>query len=173
MAAAAALGAVALVDMSGGRRSAQEVAVAKTGARGPVTNLPLPRFVSLKGKEGNARRGPGLQNRIDWLFTRRDMPLRITGEYENWRRVEDRDGAGGWIHYTLLSGTRTVIVETDLAPLRQRPDDTAEIEARLEAGVVGRISRCTRDWCRIGAGGTSGWTRKTALWGVEPDEILE
>ena len=58
---------------------------------GPVTNLPLPRYVSLKAAEGNVRRGPSLSHRIDWVFTRRDMPLRITAGHGHWRRVEDRD----------------------------------------------------------------------------------
>ena len=78
---------------------------------GPITNLPLPRFVSLKASEGNVRRGPSLTHRIDWVFQRRDMPLKVTAEHGHWRRVEDRDGMGGWIHYSLLSGTRTVVVE--------------------------------------------------------------
>ena len=42
----------------------------RTAARGAVTNLPLPRYVSLKTGEGNARRGPGSTHRIDWVFTR-------------------------------------------------------------------------------------------------------
>ena len=46
--------------------------------RGQVTNLPMPRYVSLKAAEGNVRRGPSLTHRIDWVFQRRDMPLRIT-----------------------------------------------------------------------------------------------
>ncbi|MFN7051486.1 MAG: SH3 domain-containing protein, partial [Gemmobacter sp.] len=53
---------------------------------GAVTRLPLPRFVTLKTDEGNARRGPGLSHRIDWVFKRAGMPLRVTAEYENWRR---------------------------------------------------------------------------------------
>lgn len=65
---------------------------------GSVTNLPLPRFVSMKAVEGNVRRGPSLAHRIDWVFTRRDMPLEIVAEYGHWRRVQDRDGLGGWIH---------------------------------------------------------------------------
>jgi SH3-like domain-containing protein len=68
------------------------------GERGPVTGLPLPRYVSLKASEANVRRGPSLTHRIDWVFKRRDMPLRITAEFGHWRRVEDRDGAGGWVH---------------------------------------------------------------------------
>ena len=91
-------------------------AVAAQTGRGPVTNLPLPRYVSLKGSEGNARRGPSLSHRIDWVFTHAGMPLRVTAEFGHWRRVEDRDGAGGWVHYSLISGVRTVIVEEELAP---------------------------------------------------------
>ena len=81
--------------------------------RGPVTNLPIPRYVSLKASEGNVRRGPSLNHRIDWVFKHRNMPLEVTGEYGHWRRVIDRDGVGGWVHYSLLSGMRTVIVEQE------------------------------------------------------------
>jgi SH3-like domain-containing protein len=83
---------------------------AATAGKGPVTNLPLPRFVSLKTDEGNARRGPSTAHKVDWVFTRRDMPLEVIGEYGHWRQVRDRDGATGWVHYALLSGVRTVIV---------------------------------------------------------------
>lgn len=143
------------------------------GERGPVTNLPLPRFVSLKASEGNVRRGPSLTHRIDWVFKRRDMPLKITAEHGHWRRVQDRDGAGGWVHYALLSGVRTVLVEEDMLAVRARPDETAPVTARFEFGVVARLGDCTRDWCRISAGGYRGWTLKTALWGVDPGEIRD
>ncbi|WP_135505210.1 SH3 domain-containing protein [Roseovarius aestuariivivens] len=141
--------------------------------RGPVTNLPLPRFVSMKASEGNVRRGPSLTHRIDWVFKRRDLPLEITAEHGHWRRVRDRDGAGGWVHYSLLSGTRTVIVEAEMVDLLSRPDPASMTVARLEAGVVARIDECARDWCRLQAGGYRGWVQKHHLWGVHPGEILE
>ena len=140
---------------------------------GCVTNLPLPRFVSLKGSEGNARRGPGLTHRIDWVFTRAGMPLRITAEYENWRRVEDAEGAGGWVHYSLLSGVRSVLVTLDMAELRDTPDATSPVVAQAELGVVGRLLECKTDWCRVSLDGTRGWVLKTALWGVKADELVE
>ncbi|MGR3493482.1 MAG: SH3 domain-containing protein, partial [Shimia sp.] len=86
-------------------------AVAESVTRGPVTNFPLPRYVTMKAAEANVRRGPSQSHRIDWVFKRRDMPLRITAEHGHWRRVQDRDGMGGWVHYALLSGARSVIVE--------------------------------------------------------------
>jgi SH3-like domain-containing protein len=140
---------------------------------GPETNLPLPRYVSLKTSEGNVRRGPSLSHRIDWVFTREDMPLQITAEYGHWRRVIDREGLGGWVHYSLLSGSRTVIVDQDMLPIRTRPEPDAPEVALLEQGVIARLGECRIDWCRLTAGGFRGWAPKTALWGVGPDEILE
>ncbi len=140
---------------------------------GSVTNLPVPRFVSMKAAEGNVRRGPSLTHRIDWVFKRRDMPLRITAEHGHWRRVEDRDGMGGWVHYSLLSGTRTVLVEQDMLKLRVRPDPDAPITAALEAGVVARLGDCTPEWCELRSGGFKGWAPKARLWGVAPGELRD
>lgn len=141
--------------------------------RGAVTNLPLPRFVSMKAAEGNVRRGPSLSHRIDWVFKRRDMPLEITDEYGHWRRVRDRDGAGGWVHFALLSGVRTVIVQQDMLALRRQPDPGAPINARAEAGVIARLGDCNLDWCRISADNQRGWVPKSAIWGVAPEELRD
>ena len=141
--------------------------------RGPVTNLPIPRFVSLKASEGNVRRGPSLTHRIDWVFTHRNMPLQVTGEFGHWRRVRDRDGAGGWVHYSLLSGMRTVIVERDMLPLLMKPDPASPVNAHAELGVVARLGECLGDWCRITADKHRGWVPHSALWGVTKDDIAE
>lgn len=141
--------------------------------RGAVTNLPVPRYVSMKTSEGNVRRGPSLTHRVDWVFKRRDMPLQITAEYGHWRKVQDREGAGGWVHYALLSGARTVLVEKDMMPVYDRPDTNSQIAAHFETGVVARLGSCTADWCRITAGGYRGWALKSNLWGVDTDEIRD
>jgi SH3-like domain-containing protein len=160
-----------------GTATAQETGTQKTGtqdsSRGDVTNLPLPRYVSLKTNEGNARRGPGLTHRIDWVFSRAGMPLRVTAEYENWRRVEDAEGVGGWVHYSLLSGSRTILVTANMMDLRDRPLPDATIVLRAEAGVIGRLMECSLTWCRMSIGGEKGWAQKTDFWGVDTDETLE
>lgn len=142
-------------------------------SKGAVTNLPIPRFVSLKGNEGNARRGPSLTHRIDWVFTVAGMPLRVTAEHENWRRVEDSEGMGGWVHYALLSGVRTAMVTAEMAKFYTRPDAQASIAFEAEHGVTGRLLECEPDWCRMNIQGEKGWVEKTSLWGVLPDEVLE
>ena len=139
--------------------------------RGSVTNLPIPRYVSIKTDEVNVRRGPSLTHRIDWVFQRKGMPLEVIAEHGHWRRVRDRDGAGGWVHYSLLSGARTVITEKDMLELHLGPDPSTPVAARLELGVVARLGACEVDWCRLTAGGYRGWARKGQLWGVKPDEL--
>ena len=140
---------------------------------GKVTKRPIPRFVSMKASEGNVRRGPSLTHLIDWVFKRRDMPLRITAEHGHWRRVEDRDGMGGWVHYSLLSGTRTVLIEKDMLTLHARPDATAPVMAALEMGVVARVAECGGEWCLLRSGGFKGWAPKARLWGVRPQEVFD
>ncbi len=146
---------------------------ARASDKGPVTNLPLPRFVSLKASEGNVRRGPSLTHRIDWIYKRQDVPLEITAEYGHWRRVRDLDGAGGWVHYSLLSGARTVIVQAELLEMHVRPDPRTPVRARLQSGVIARLGDCTADWCELKISGYRGWARKDALWGVRPDELRD
>lgn len=141
--------------------------------RGAVTNLPLPRFVSLKASEGNVRRGPSLTHRIDWVFKHEDMPLQITAEFGHWRRVRDVDGQGGWMHYSLLSGVRTVVFLSPQVMLRLKPAAGARVKAFGESGVVARLGACLPDWCEVNADGFKGWVLKSDIWGVGASEIRE
>ncbi|QIE41433.1 SH3 domain-containing protein [Rhodobacteraceae bacterium SC52] len=136
-------------------------------AIGPSTGLPMPRFVSIKASEANVRRGPSTTHRIDWVFQHPGLPVIVTGEYGHWRRVVDRDGLGGWVHYALLSGNRTVIVDLDMLSIRRKPERNAEVVAQLERGVIARLVECVDDWCEIRADGYEGWAESAALWGVE------
>ena len=77
------------------------------------------------------------------------------------------------MHYALLSGVRTVLIEEDMLTLHAKPDPRTPVTAALELGVVARLGECQPDWCRISAGGYRGWAPKTKLWGVAPEEIRE
>lgn len=149
------------------------LALAQNYTRGPVTNLPIPRFVSLKASEGNIRRGPSLSHRIDWILKHRNMPLQVIAEYGHWRKVQDFEGAGGWIHYSLLSGTRSILVQVDMLDVLNRPKPNAQIQARLERNVVARLNTCTKEWCEITADGHKGWVNRKLLWGVTLEEKFE
>lgn len=138
---------------------------------GPETGLPIPRFVSMKASEANIRRGPSMTHRVDWVFRHQGLPLIVTAEYGHWRRVIDRDGAGGWVHYAMLSGTRTVIVDAERVELRAQPNELAPIKAEAERGVIARLEECAASWCEIRADGRKGWVHEVDLWGVSLDKV--
>jgi SH3-like domain-containing protein len=173
VAAATGLTPVAAAPEVGREAAAAEKLPPRDPTRGSVTNLSLPRYVSLKTNEGNARRGPGLTHRIDWVFTRAGMPLRVTAEFEHWRRVEDAEGVGGWVHYSLLSGVRSALVTQDMAEFRTLPNRNAAVAFQAELGVVGRIAQCDAGWCRVAVEGQRGWVESGALWGVGPNESVD
>jgi SH3-like domain-containing protein len=141
--------------------------------KGQVTNLPIPRYVSLKVKEANARRGPSLSHKIDWIYKRQNMPLEIYAEYENWRRVRDFEGLGGWVHYTLLSGSRYVLVKNELLEMRLLPSIDAQVIAKVPQHNIAALDKCNKDWCRIIDDGYKGWVPKNGIWGVYENELKD
>lgn len=144
---------------------------------GSVSGLPLPRFVSLKSDRVNVRRGPDKDQEVVWVYTRAALPVEITAEFDNWRRIRDSDGAEGWVYHSLLSGRRTALVEAkhkgDLVALYASTDKHGAMVARLEPGVLGIVKRCTGDWCRLSGDGFDGWIEQSRLWGVYPNESIE
>ncbi len=149
------------------------IATAQQTAVGQVTGLPIPRFVSMKSGSANVRRGPSISNRVDWVLRHRGTPLIVLAEYQEWFRVEDVDGEGGWVHTKLLSPRRTLLVQEDLLPLREAPSSSARKLARLEAGVTLRLGACQLNWCEGSIEGFTGWLPKSGIWGVLADEVFE
>jgi SH3-like domain-containing protein len=144
----------------------------------PITSgLPVPRFVSLKSDHVNVRVGPTKDNDVSWIYTRSSLPVEITAEFENWRRIRDSEGSEGWVYHSLLSGRRTAVVtakaKDDLTPLHDRADASSAVAARLEPGVLATVRRCAGGWCRISGAGFDGWIEQQRLWGVYPDEKIE
>jgi SH3-like domain-containing protein len=142
-----------------------------------VSGLQLPRFVSLKSERVNVRGGPDKDHEVVWVFTRSALPVEITAEFDNWRRIRDQDGAEGWVYHSLLSGKRTALVEAkhkgELVGLYAGPDAHSRMVARLEPGVQGSVKRCNGDWCRLTGDGFDGWIEQSRLWGVYPNETIE
>jgi SH3-like domain-containing protein len=142
-----------------------------------VSGLPIPRFVSLKSDRVNVRAGPNKDQEVRWIYTRVGMPVEITAEFENWRRIRDWEGAEGWVYHSLLSGRRSAVVvpdlKNDLVPLYERPDAQAPEAARLQSGVLGQLKSCNGTWCQFVGKNFAGWIRQVRLWGAYPNEKVE
>ena len=131
---------------------------------GPVSKLPLPRFVSLKSDRVNLHEGPSKEHRTLWVYERAGLPVEITAEFEIWRKIRDSEGVEGWVLHSLLSGRRTALV----APWKKEPllltasDHTTPV-AKLAPGVVAALRRCDGEWCRIAGTGFDGYMKQENL----------
>ena len=133
----------------------------------------LPRFASLRSDEVNLRVGPGENYPIEWVYKRKDMPVEILEEFQNWRKVQDWQGAKGWVLDRMVTGKRAVIVDGGVRPLYRLPDPASQIVARAEPGVIARLIEFQGPWCRVEAGSFKGWIQRSDVWGVLPDETLQ
>lgn len=137
------------------------------------TPYEVPRFVSLAKDKAYMRTGPGSRFPIEWIYKRKNMPVEITLEFENWRKIKDIDGAEGWVHMSLLSGRRYGIVRSDdMIKLHAKPSIEARVMAYVEPDGVVKLLSCNRNWCHINAQGYKGWAPKKRLWGVYRDELI-
>ena len=145
----------------------------QTGAQAQQDRQP-PYWASISAGQARMRTGPGENYPAVWLYVRRDLPIRVVGTQPSWRRVQDPDGATGWMLVRLLSEQRTAIVTGDEPrPMHEEPTEAARVRYRAEPGVVGRISQCSSGWCRLDVGGREGFIRTEHIWGTDPDEVVE
>jgi len=138
------------------------------------SGLPLPRFVSLRAEKAKLRTGPGVQYPEDWVYLRKDVPLEVIAEHHTWRKVRDWQGTQGWMHQSLVSGRRTLIVTGAIRTLRARPDSASRAVARAEPGVVGLLLGCPAAsiWCEAEIDGFKGWLRRVEFWGAYAEEAV-
>ena len=133
-----------------------------------------PYWASIASGQAMTRTGPGKNYPGVWLYQRRDLPVRVVKKYENWRLIQDPDGAQGWMLVTLLSDRRTAIVKPGEPKLvRVGPYDSAKPRYLAEHGNVGRVSKCRDGWCKIELDKREGYIRVSDIWGVGQGEIVD
>ncbi|WP_412057465.1 SH3 domain-containing protein [Bartonella sp. DGB2] len=143
------------------------------------SGLALPRFVSIKASRANVRVGPGRNYEVLFFYQKQGLPVEITHEYDQWRKIRDSDGAEGWILQSLLSNRRTALVapwqkdKDSLIPLRKKSDLMSPIIAQLEPGVLVTVRSCDGTMCDVVVDTIRGFIIETQLWGVYPGEIVK
>ena len=120
---------------------------------GKETGLEIPRYVSLKSDDANIRVGPSKNYPIEIKYIKKNYPLKVLEEYEEWRKLEDFNKNIGWIHKSLISGIRTGIVLSNY-------NKNIKLLNTLDGNVIGEIGygnivfleKCKIDWCLISSG---------------------
>ncbi|HEX8654159.1 MAG TPA: SH3 domain-containing protein [Allosphingosinicella sp.] len=148
-------------------------AFVQTGAEAQRERRP-PYWVSITASDALMRSGPAQTYPAVWRYVRRGLPMRVVATQPNWRRLQDPEGATGWMMVRLLSDVRTALVTgSEPRPMHERPEAESRVRYRAEAGVVGRIEGCAAGWCELDVAGRRGFIRAEHIWGVGPDEEVD
>ena len=147
---------------SGGAKAAQPAAERQT-----PSGMPVPRYVSLKFGQVNARAGPGDDHKLLFVYKVRGLPLQVVAETSEWRRVCDPEGTLAWVHKRVTDGRRmTMNTSAQAVPLLKRPKDGFKPAAFLNPRALAALDRCDKGWCKVKADHASGWVQEGALWGT-------
>ena len=128
----------------------------------------VPYWASIRVNELNMRVGPSMDYKIDWVFRREGLPVKVLRRLDGWRLIEDPAGDRGWVVARFLTLNRkAVIVGEQLAAMRAEPANTAQLRWNLQPGVIGSLGECDAGWCVLDVDGRIGWVRSDRLWGAQ------
>ena len=132
------------------------------------SGLPVPRWVSLKSGQINARVGPGNDYRILWTYRTRGLPVQVIAETRDWRRVCDPRGGMAWINAGTTSGRRTVMrAKPQTLAVRAKPEAASPVRAYIAGRSLAGLDRCKAGWCKVRLDGASGWIPAAEVWGTD------
>ena len=121
-------------------------------------------FLSLKKNKTNVRYGPGLDYPIKYIYRKVNLPVKQIDKKENWRRVVFLDNNSGWIHWSQLKPSNSIIA-IEKKVLFKKPSNFSEPLAKLEKGRLLVIKKCEKKWCSITTGKYVGWVKIKNIWG--------
>lgn len=127
----------------------------------------VPYWATIRASVLNLRVGPSADYKIDWVYRRPGLPVKVLRLMEGWRLIEDPDGAQGWVVARLLSPERgAIVVGEGLTAMRANGSAEADIKWQVEPGVVGALGDCDEGWCEFAVGKRRGFVLEDRLWGV-------
>ena len=131
-------------------------------------------FVTLRANEVNARTGPAKRYPIDWVYTKKHYPLEVIDKFEHWRKIRDNDDNISWIHKSLLTRRRFVMITKQEALFYTDPTPFSIPLFKAEKKTIGSVIKCKPAWCMIKVSeDLEGWVSKDEIWGVYPEEIIK
>ena len=122
------------------------------------------KFLSLKKNKTNVRYGPGIDYPIKYIYRKVNLPVKQIDKKENWRRVIFLDNNSGWIHWSQLKSSNSVITIVEKI-LFKKPSIFSKPIARLEKGRLLVIKKCEDNWCNIKTNDYVGWIKVKNIWG--------
>ncbi|MFP3033152.1 MAG: SH3 domain-containing protein, partial [Wolbachia sp.] len=114
----------------------------------------------------NMRTGPGFHYPVKWIYTCKNLPLKVIEEFESWKKVCDAHEDCGWIKGNLLSDKRYAIVKEDTYGYQKQSVDS-KITMKIDKFVVMKIEKCNEEWCFLSTPKRKAWVQKKHIYGVD------
>jgi len=121
-------------------------------------------FLSLKKNKVNVRYGPSFNSPVKFVYKKINLPIKQIDKKENWRRIIDLKNNSGWIHWSQLKPTNSVISLNEKI-LFKKPSNFSKPLAKIQAGRVMVLQKCIDGWCKIKSENFKGWIKTDNVWG--------
>lgn len=120
--------------------------------------------LSVSVTTANIRNGPGTNFEKIWQ-AEKYYPVIVIERNGGWVRFKDYEGDEGWIHESLLSPEKTVIVNKPKVNIRSGPGTENPILFQAEKGVPFRVIETKGNWLHVAhADGDTGWILDRLVW---------
>jgi SH3-like domain-containing protein len=112
------------------------------------------------------RTGPGFHYPVIWIYTCKNLPLKVIEEFENWKKVCDIKEDRGWIKSNLLSNRRYAMIKEDTYGYQKQNMDS-KITMKIDEYVIMGIEKCSEKWCLLSSSKHKAWVQKEYIYGVD------
>lgn len=124
-------------------------------------------ILSVSEKSASLRSSPSFHGSLIVLEVPLNYPLKIIEENGEFYRVRDYRGRDTWVEKVVVEPTKSVIVDTGTANLRNGPGKTHEVIFKARSGVTFRVIKEQQGWLFVEhENGRKGWIFKNLVWGL-------
>ena len=121
-------------------------------------------YLSLKNSKVNVRYGPRSDSPIKYIYTKKNLPVKIIDKKENFRRIIAFKNNSGWIHVSQLKKNKSFILLKDEI-LFSKPTRYSKPILKILNGRLLIIKKCNSKWCKVKTENYLGWVQINKVWG--------
>ena len=121
-------------------------------------------FLSLKFNKVNVRYGPGLDYPIKFIYFKKNFPVKIIDEKENFRKILDYKNNSGWVHRSQLKKNKSLITLQEKIIFKSSTKYSTPTIV-VKSGRLLIIKKRERNWLKVATEDYTGWVSNENLWG--------
>ena len=122
-------------------------------------------YLILKNNKVNVRYGPGFDYPINFVYKKKNFPVKVIDKKENFRRIIDFKKNSGWIHTSQLKkGKSFILLKNQI--LFSKPTKYSKPILKISKGRLLLVKKCKKNWCKVKTENYLGWVITNNIWGT-------